>query len=364
MNPMRKNSKLSGLAVVALGALCGAPLLAQDGPDQPQEKKQQPKSEQQLEIERLVLQLGAAQYEAREQAYQQLVKIGAPALDDLRRATKSQDPEVAAAAAEAIAEIEKQGGARPAPRPRAPQQQRPGGAPRLPQADQEFFEELEKGLPKDMRSLMERLRQQQGKSNMRVLTPDDPLFKDLLKGFGLGDPDRLERLFRFGQGGQGESEERSGPGWRSRTFRFDNGRPVRPGANAGVLFAKQLGLTLRPASAALRAQLQLGRGGVGAVVHKVVSGGWAERNGIQQYDVLLSFGTMPIRRALDLKGLETEGGKLLLVRQAKRQAIEVKPLAQPQRPANPSQEPERQQPEAKPAPAEPKPAPTKKQRDF
>lgn len=357
MNPMRKNSKLAGLAVVALGALCGAPLLAQDSPEQP---KPQKKSAQQIEIERLVLQLGAAKYEAREQAYQQLVKIGAPALSELRKATKSQDPEVAAAASEAIAEIEKTSGKRPAPRPRTTQEQRPGGAPPLPQQDQEFFNELEKGLPKDMRSLMERLRKQQSGGNMRVLTPDDPLFKDLLKGFGLGDPDRLERLFRFGQGGQGESEERSGPGWRSRTFRFGNGvRPVRPGS-PGRAFSAQLGLTLRPASPALRAQLQLGRGGVGAVVQKVLPKSWADHMGIQQYDVLLSFGTMPIRRVLDLKGVETQGGKLLLVRKAKRQTLEVKPLRRAAKPA-PSQ------PEAKPAPAEPqapKQAPKKKQRDF
>ncbi|HBP21969.1 MAG TPA: hypothetical protein DEA08_29820 [Planctomycetes bacterium] len=356
MNPSANKSKVYGLVLVALGALCGAPLLAQDDPKPAPSKK----SEQQLEIERLVLQLGAAKYEAREQAYQQLVKIGAPALGELRKATKSQDPEVAAAASEAIAEIEKQSGKRPQPRPRTTQEQRPGGAPPLPQADQEFFEELEKGLPKDMRSLMERLRKQQGGGNMRVLTPDDPLFKDLLKGFGLGDPDRLERLFRFGQGGQGESEERSGPGWRSRTFRWGNGRPVRPDASkdAGPLLAKRLGMTLRPASAALRAQLQLGRGGVGVVVNKVIPGGWAANNGIEQYDVLIGLGTMPIRRARDLADAETKGGKLLLVRKAKRQTVEVKPLQAAKQPAP-------GQPEVKPVPSEPKQAPVKKkQRDF
>ena len=162
-----------------------------------------------------------------------------------------------------------------------------------------------------------------------------------------------------GQGGQGESEERSGPGWRSRTFRWGNGRPVRPDASkdAGPLLAKRLGMTLRPASAALRAQLQLGRGGVGVVVNKVIPGGWAANNGIEQYDVLIGLGTMPIRRARDLADAETKGGKLLLVRKAKRQTVEVKPLQAAKQPAP-------GQPEVKPVPSEPKQAPVKKKGYF
>ncbi|MGE0707961.1 MAG: hypothetical protein AB7N76_14695 [Planctomycetota bacterium] len=321
MNAGRAGMTLGALSL-ALGLGAAPLLLAQDGPAPK-------KSQEALEarIARLVDDLGADQYAAREKAYQELIKIGAPALPALRKAKDAKDPEVRAAAAEAIAAIEKAGGREPQPQPQPGQPARPrGGAPEperqaepqipgMPESDEEFFKELEQNLPKDMQSLMERLRKQG--PGMRLLTPDDPMFKEFLQSFT--DPRRLEKLFQFGQG---EQEERSGPGFRQRTFRFNS--PGFPGA--GLRLGLQIGL---PPSV-LRAQLDL-PADQGLVVERLGAGSFAATQGVQLYDVLLSLDGQPLRSIVDLERL-AKGGKLELLRKAKRVTLTLAPAPQGEAP--------------------------------
>lgn len=61
--------------------------------------------EEQERIDRLVEALGAREFAVREQAQQELVEIGVPAIDELQEALNNDDPEVAVRAAEALRQI-------------------------------------------------------------------------------------------------------------------------------------------------------------------------------------------------------------------------------------------------------------------
>jgi hypothetical protein len=291
-------------------AFAGVPLLAQDAPTDKAPKTKKVQETQADKIKRLVAELGAPKYEEREAAYKALVAVGAPALSALEVAKKSSDPEVRAAASEAIAEIKKKGGKQPGAKKAAPPANPPKGyrpLPPLPKADQEFFKQLEQGLPKDMQSLMERLRKQGGGGGLRMLSPDDPMVKELLKG--LMNPRRFEKMFEFGQGGQGGQGKRPGqPRTRSRSFTWSN-VPSRNDA------AGRLGVRVRPVSPALRYHLSLPQR-QGVVLHSVAKGSFAASQGLQRFDILLSVDGKPLRRTSDLS-LAAAGGKLALVRRGK-----------------------------------------------
>lgn len=295
------------VAALAL-ALIAAPApvaLAQDGGEQPA-----PAEALEARVERLVRQLGDRAYDRREEAQRALVAIGRPALPALREAAKSQDPEVASRAAEAIEAI----GGEVEPTREREQRELPReleghelerGLEELPlqgAGPDEMLEELQRTLPKMLERLLE-----------RSLPGGEPRGGENRNGW--------TRVWRFG-----------GPSTQSET-------PVG-----------ELGLSVERPGAALRAQLELPEG-VGLVVTQLDPTGRAARSGVQRYDVLVATGGRAIREVADLEGLIAAGGKLELVRKAKRSVLELKPQA-PARRADP--QPRRETPKDEPAPERPR----------
>src|SRR6266849_3271622 len=79
---------------LAFGVLSALPTNAAPAPDA-------------AKIDKLIAQLGSAKFDEREQATKDLDAIGAPALEALRKATKSEDAEVRMRATELAKAIEK-----------------------------------------------------------------------------------------------------------------------------------------------------------------------------------------------------------------------------------------------------------------
>jgi len=303
------------LISLALAGLAGAPVLAQDTPKTPDAKKKAEALNQR--IADLVDQLGAKEYKVRQQAYKDLVAIGPPAVKALEEAKKSEDPEVAASATEALGAI-RAGHKLPAPKTTKPNKPRstqpqglderdlPGLQP-IPGQD-EMLEQLQKQFP-EMRKLLEGMRGgAKGGPQFRLLNPDDPMFKEL---FGGRNP--FQDL--FGQGGQGEDDPNK-PRTRtqSRSFTWSNvpQRPAGPSATLGV--------RCRSVTPALRSHLDLPRG-QGLVVHQLYPKSFAKTQGVEQYDILLEVDGKPLRNELDLRQLVAKGGKVTLLRKAKRQVL-------------------------------------------
>ena len=307
------------LISLALAGLAGAPVLAQDTPKPtPDAKKSDAKKKADALKQRitdLVDLLGAKEYKVRQQAFKDLVAVGPPAIPALEEAKKSDDPEVAASATEALVAI-RAGHKLPAPKKAKPNQPRstqpqglderdlPGLQP-IPGQD-EMLEQLQKQFP-EMRKLLEGMRGgAKGGPQFRLLNPDDPMFKEL---FGGRNP--FQDL--FGQGGQGQ-EDPNQPQTRPRTFTWSN-VPQRPAGPSATL-----GLRCRSVSPALRSQLQLPLG-QGLLVQQLTPKSFAETQGVKQYDILLEAEGKPLRNELDLRELVAKGGKVTVLRQAKRQVL-------------------------------------------
>lgn len=341
------------LISLALAGLAGAPVLAQDTPKPTQKTEAQKKAEQEQRITELVELLGAKEYKVRQQAYQDLVKIGPPAVKALEEAKKSEDPEVAASAAEALAAI-RAGHKLPTPkkgkketRPRTSQPQGlderdlPGLQP-IPGQD-EMLEQLQKQFP-EMRKLLEGMRGGgQGGPQFRLLNPDDPMFKEL---FGGRNP--FSELF----GGQQDEDDPNKPRTRtrSRTFTWSN-VPQRRAGPSGAL-----GIRCRSVTPVLRSQLSL-PSRQGLVVHQLFPQSFAKTQGLQQFDIILEAKGKPIRTELDLRDLVAEGGKVTILRKAKRQTLTFakapKVEARPVRPRRLRPAEPRQPRPKKPAPTKP-----------
>lgn len=65
-----------------------------------------PNAEEQKRIDKLIAQLNADDFEARNAAEKELMKIGPPALESLRKAAKSTEPEIARRAADLVSQLE------------------------------------------------------------------------------------------------------------------------------------------------------------------------------------------------------------------------------------------------------------------
>jgi hypothetical protein len=90
------------LAVLALGGLA-----QEKKPDaKTEEPAPKPTPEQQQRIDQLIKQLGSDNFEERERAQHELLKIGLPALESLRLATKDSEFEVSRRAAELVGRLE------------------------------------------------------------------------------------------------------------------------------------------------------------------------------------------------------------------------------------------------------------------
>ncbi|MBL4845630.1 MAG: PDZ domain-containing protein [Planctomycetes bacterium] len=309
------------LMSLALVAFAGSSVLAQDTPvEKPEPAKKTPaeiakiakakQARQARQIADLVDRLGAEEYKVREQAYEALVKIGPAAVPALEKAKQSKDPEVAAAAAEALTSIrtrhklpkkKTQTPMRRTIQPKGLQERDFQRLQPMP-GQEEMLKQLEGQFP-EMRKLLERMRGGQGGGGpqFRLLDPNDPMFKDLFQGrnpFG--------QLF-----GGGEKDTKPKPGTRSRSRVWSNFPNRRAGPSGS------LGVRFRGATPVLRSQLNL-PAGQGLIVHQLRAKSFAKTQGLQQYDILLEVDGKPIRTELDLRGLVAKGGKATVLRKGKR----------------------------------------------
>jgi len=133
------------LVVVLCGFLMAGALLAQD----------EGKSDETLskEVKRLIKELGAEEFATRESAMKRLIEIGKPAVEALKEALKSDDPEVVWRARKALEEIGKKSGRTYEPEELPPA---PWGKELLPPDD--WFEELRKRTEKMRKSMLEELK--------------------------------------------------------------------------------------------------------------------------------------------------------------------------------------------------------------
>lgn len=305
--------KRSLLISLALATMVGSSALAQDTPSQKKSKSDAEKKAAQVQrIADLVDRLGDQEYKVRQKAYDDLVAIGPPAVSALEKAKQSEDPEVSAAASEALAAI-RAGHKLPTPKTgekKGPQTSQPDGFEerqrqglRPMPGQEEMMKQLEGQFP-EMKKLLDQMRGGKGGSGFRLLTPDDPMFKDL---FGGKNP--FGQLF-----GQDENEQDPSKRSRSRTFTWSNTNPRGTGPSAS------LGIRSRAVTPVLRSQLSL-PAGQGLVVHQLLPKSFAQTQGLQRYDILLEAAGKPVRNELDLRTLVAQGGKVTVLRKAKRQVL-------------------------------------------
>lgn len=256
-------------------------------------------------VPELIRKLGDASFETREAAQRELERIGRPALKALDEAAKSQDPEVATRASEAIARI-RAGRGNEAPNdqpqredPAAPEERR-GDQPRLPQ------------LP-DTDELMREMERQLGDQMPEELKP-------------------LLRMFRrFGQDEQGQPGQEEQPGApRVRVFRWPNDTEQRTEMTMDGALGWELGL----APAVVRAQLGI-EGNEGVVVTQLEGNSAAAKAGVKQHDVIVGLDGRSVRSTRDLQNLARQGGTLTLYRRAKIETVVV-PAPTPTPPAPPA----------------------------
>ncbi len=90
VNRVWRGVLLASALTLALGSVCSTPGFAEE-----------------TRVERLVRQLGSESFDEREKAVKELIEIGAPALEALRKAASSSDAEVAMRAKASVPEIER-----------------------------------------------------------------------------------------------------------------------------------------------------------------------------------------------------------------------------------------------------------------
>lgn len=265
-----------------------------------------PAPQQKEGIPELIRKLGDASFETREAAQRELERIGRPALKALDEAAKSQDPEVATRASEAIARIRAGRGGEPAPR-----QEDEGQEP----------EERRGDLPPRM-------------PNLPQMPDTDELMREMERQLGDQMPEELKpllRMFRrFGQDEQQPGEEPNPGAPRVRVFRWPNETEQRTEMSMDGALGWELGL----APAVVRAQLGI-EGNEGVVVTQLEGNGAAARAGVKQHDVIVGLDGRSVRSTRDLQNLSRQGGTLTLYRRAKVETVVV-PARTPTPPAPPA----------------------------
>lgn len=304
-------------SLLAFSLLVAGPALAEDTkktgetPQKTAKKKDLPKKKApvkkiprkpvetlQQRIDRLIGKLSAEEYEVREKAQKELLRIGRPALPSLRKAAQnSEDAEARSLAGETVELITK-GNRRDADR------ERPNPRDGLRRPGER------RGMPR------------------RVPTPrPEELLKELQKQLPKGLGKAFERFFEKGKPGQ--DQERSGRFHsRVRVWSWTN---VPRGPRLKGL-AGRLGFKVGPTSAVLRAQLAIPRG-QGLVINQVVPKGHGVANGVRLYDVVVAVDGRPVHSRRDLVKLADKGGKVEVYRQAKLIKLVLPPAPQAEKPA-------------------------------
>lgn len=284
--------------------------------------------EQARKIQDLVKQLGADEFAAREKAGEELRKIGRPALDALRKAAESEDPEVRTRARGLVGEIEKSE-EKQVEVPKTPQTPR---RPARPVPDLDFSG----GSVSIMTS---------GDSTTYKITPGDgspPIaFQRTSKG-----PVKLDYTDEKGQKKSVEAESlekflkdhkeiaarysitERGIAYGGIPVRFKGGFqpfslelpgiPEQPAPRSAAERAG--GATLDAVPETVRAQFEI-PAGQGVLVTAVEPGGGAEATGLRRHDVLLEIDGKRISSPADVKAHLKKSSTVTVLRKGRRETL-------------------------------------------
>jgi hypothetical protein len=288
-------SRLAFLLVACLAG--GIPLRRAQAQSAPDEKKASAPAD--ATVEKLVADLGADDYRARDTAQKKLVALGKKALPALQKAEReSADAEVRARAHEAIAAITKDS---------------PNDSP-----SRERKGELEPDQPKV----------EEDEDEPRAPTiPRSPRLNDFFRGNHDMDefPDAVKKMLEQIQK-QFDSLDRQAERELRRPQPNQNGVRIQITSRPKTPVELKLGLSLNPPGPALAAQLDLSGTDGGLVAEDLVTNFPAWKIGLKPYDVVLSLDGKPVRTPFDLAGLGERDAKLEVVRKAKHETILVHKL--------------------------------------
>ena len=259
----------------------------------PQKKPQSPKSSIQQKIEVYVKKLAADEYDIREEATSDLLKLGRSAAAHLRKQLETtKDPEVR----NRLQFILKQFGELPAPktqpRPKVKEGQAPVGrqlpAPNLGEIFKEF------AMPEEFRKLFDGLQKEFSEELQQSM-------KDMLNPNNRNSKPGKPRIRMWNwtfppQKGQGRTPFR------------DMLRTSNPCVHPSGLKATLL-------SPALRTHLRLEKDDIGILVTEVKARSWAENCGLRRHDVILRVeGTTSVTSLDDLDGFADKSLSVTIIR--------------------------------------------------
>ncbi len=261
------------------------------------QQKQAHPEDLQAKIQKLVKQLGDDDFQKREDAMEELVKIGDAAVEALKKAAKSEDPEVAWRAKEALNRIlrNKEKPNWREEKPVDPFGRFPRGLdkvfpkPPLPLPDEDFdFEKWEKSV-RQMLKRMEREfkdmeeRRREFEKRLRSLLKETPMTK----------PDKQTDK-KLKEGGE-QTVVIVGPNGKMRIRRYvwRNGKLVEKVEKEIPTPLAVLGADLVPVPDFLRYHLKLQKG-EGLLVERLDENSVLKKAGLQRGDIILSVDGKPI----------------------------------------------------------------------
>lgn len=275
-------------------------------------------------IQDLIRKLGSEDYATREQATEDLKKIGPPARAALQQAAaESEDPEVRQRAQELLDDKPKPG-EKPAPKKAVPVPGRPGlrgssVSVRTVNGDSTYTIRPAEDLPA-------LTFHKSAAGRVKLESADEKAESESLEAF-LKDHAELARKFGITANGidyGGSRVSFNGPAMPGFTFpapRFPLPDPPRrvppPRQEEGTLVD---GVALEPVDDAVRSQLDLPEG-QGAVVLRVAPGSVAEALGLKKNDILLEVDGRRIESAAPAKGWITRESRLTLLRKGKKETL-------------------------------------------
>jgi len=286
-------------------------------------------------IQDLIRKLGSEDYATREQANEELKKIGKPAREALKKAAdENSDPEVRQRAQALLDEPPKP--EKPAPRRAAPVPPGPPGRPgvrgssvsvRTVNGDSTYTIRPSDDLPALTfhKAAAGPVKLEYADANGESKTADAPTLDGFLK-------DHADLAQKFGitadgidYGGSRVSFKGQGmPDFAFPRFNFPTPQrrlppPAPPGGDeeSGPAVA---GARLAPVDDAVRAQLDLPEG-QGVVVTRVEPGSVAEALGLRKSDILLEIDGRKLASPESAKGLITRDSKVALLRKGRRETI-------------------------------------------
>lgn len=269
-----------------------SPAFAQEAPQKPAKTQ---KSSIQQKVETLVKKLAADEYEVREDATSDLLKLGRAAAPHLRKQLETtKDPEVKNRLQFVLKQLNELPAPKSEPRPKIKEGKPPAGrqipAPNIDEIFKEFavpdgFRKLFGGLQKELEKELEQ-------SMKDMLNPNN-------NGKGKPGQPRI-RVWTFPpQKGQGGIQPRSTP------------RAAKPVSHPSGLKATLL-------SPALRTHLRLEQGDIGIIVTEVKAKSWAENCGLKLHDVILRVEDAPVTSIDDLDGFASKSLSVTIIRRGEK----------------------------------------------